>query len=404
MSTRNTLILGLAALLTISLTSCAESFDPEADGGSEILLTKSQETILQAENAFGIDLFKNLYAGENIVLSPFSVSTMLSMLANGADGETYSCLSKSLGFEGKTAQEINDYYGVMYRYLTGAGPDTRVMVANSFWMNKKIRFCSPFKSALEKSYDSYNKSVDMESDATGQKISKWVSDNTDGVIDDFALPYKGASFVLANTVFFKSRWENVTTDWRSNFTNIDGDSRSRKYFATSSVAGYNGEDVSVCILPYASDAYSFVAMMPNEGDLSSFIGGLDSRRFDELLNSSNLKKTCVARVPEFEINVKLSNSVMSNAMGNMGMAEILGSKADYSKMFEEQPKKSSLEVFHCAKITVDKEGTTAAAVTASMGIGAPRVTWTYIEFNRPFIFAVRENATGAILFIGAVTK
>lgn len=401
MRTRKILILGQTALLTISLTSCAESFEPKTDGGSDIVLTKSQETILQAENAFGIDLFKNIYAGENIVLSPFSVSTMLSMLANGADGETYAGLSRFLGFEDKTVQEVNDYYRMMYKHLTGADSDTKVMIANSFWMDRKLGFRSPFKSVLEKCYDSYNKSVDIDSVATGQNIGKWVSNNTDGVIDDFDLPYKGASFVLANTVFFKSRWEKETTEWRGNFTNVDGDSRSRKFFATSDVACYNGNDASVCILPYASGAYSFVVMMPNEGDLGSFIEGLDSRRFDELLNSAKLNMMCVARVPEFEISADLSNTDMSKAVGNMGMAGLLGSKADFSKLFEEQPENSRLEVCHYASITVDKDGTTAAAVTAAMLLGAAHVTRTYIDFNRPFVFAVRENATGAILFIGA---
>ena len=143
-------------------------------------------------------------------------------------------------------------------------------------------------------------------------------------------------------------------------------------------------------------------MMPKGEDLGSFINGLDARRFDEFLNSVGTDPNMgyVARVPEFDISANLSNTDMSKAMGKMGMTGLLGNLADYSKLFEEQPDNNRLEVYHQAKISVDKDGTTAAAVTAIMSLRAAGIP-TYADFNRPFVFAVRENATGAILFIGA---
>lgn len=171
---------------------------------------------------------------------------------------------------------------------------------------------------------------------------------------------------------------------------------------------YYDENVEVCEIPYASGAYSFVAMMPVSAGLGSFLEELDSDKFENLVsrvNPSGTSVSFVVKIPKFAISFDSGDDVLKDALISMGMETAFSPAADYSGIYKDgntPADEHRYEILQKCTVNVDEKGTDAAAATVFEAIrgSANLQNFHYVILDHPFLFAIRENSSGALLFLG----
>ena len=197
----------------VSLEAC-NRLQPETPDGPEedkpfepITLTKAEQSINKASNQFGIDVYHKLYSGDDILISPLSLSLALSMTANGAAGTTAEGMLSTLGFGGQSIDDMNGYYQKMVKALLEADPKTTFEVANSIWADERIGVKKSFTEATEKYYSSEVFPADFSTMATVNKVNSWVSEKTHGKIRSIMdAPNKDLVMALINALYFNGKW------------------------------------------------------------------------------------------------------------------------------------------------------------------------------------------------------
>lgn len=368
-----------------------------------ITLTKAEREINTASNQFGFDVYHKIYAGNNILISPLSLSLALSMATNGAEGKTAEEMLSTLGFAGQAKDDMNSYYQKMISALLEADPKTTFEVANSIWANESIGIKKSFTDVTKKYFSSEVYPADFSEQATVDRINKWCSDKTHGKIPTILDgPDPDLVMALINALYFKGTWafdfdEKVK---KEDFTTLSG-SKSKVEMMTAqreSYAEYDG--YGMVSLPYGNGAFTMdVILPPKDEDFAKAVARFDASTFMALAASSRPAKVNL-KLPKFTFDY---TTTLNDALQALGIkAAFNGSDADFSAMAE-KPLMISM-VKQKTFIDVNEKGTEAAAVTF---IGF--VTTAYrpeepptVDFfvDRPFLFVIREISTGAVLFMG----
>ena len=390
----------LAMMLT--LAACGKQ-DPDVYTGEPIPLTKSEEGINASANSFGFDVFHSLYKEDQVLFSPLSASLALSMTATGANGNTAKQMTKVLGFDGFTTDEVNGYYKKMVSALLSADPKTVFEIANSLWISDNITVKKPFIKDCEKYYASEVYSADFNKQSTIDKVNKWCSDKTHGKIRsilDKPDPY--LVMALMNALYFNGTWKNPFPDLFDNkFNTISGkavDVEMMHVTAELSYAEYDG--FSMVNLPYGNGAFSMKIILPKENeDFGKAVKRFDAKTLDKL-NGKVSKRNVSVIMPKFKFECQ---SNLKEVLEGLGMEDAFNdSKADFSKMSDD-----GLYIGFVKQktfIDVNEKGTEAAAVTIvgmdKNSVGGPEPEIIRFIADRPFLFVIQENSTGAVLFIG----
>jgi serine protease inhibitor len=200
--------------LVVLLTSCEKKDTIELSGDPVNITTEIyQKEVIDSVNRFAFDLFKPALAAsnttENIMISPFSISSALSMTLNGAKVETFEAMRKTLGLEQKTLEQINSTY---LKLMTEMIPvDNRVVVeiANSVWVEKRLIVKQPFISELQKSYKAEARTIDVTDPDALNIVNGWIAGKTHDKIKDM-LDYLNPDLAmyLINAVYFNGKWRN----------------------------------------------------------------------------------------------------------------------------------------------------------------------------------------------------
>ncbi len=410
----------LSALLTILLfaSSSCDKNEKLPDNGElpdpiEISLRGEEVEMLEADQQFAFDFFTRVYDAEkigqdrNFMISPLSLSMALAMTRNGAAGETEAAMTETLKLTPFNDEEaINSYYSKLREALLATDPSTKLSIANSIWTNKHITIKPAFISTNRDYFHSTVEAVDFGDPATVGRINQWASDNTQQLIDhvlDETDPM--ALMYLLNAIYFKGIWTsqfNKKQTQKASFTYEDG--RVKQVDMMQQKAEFNyteNETMQIVELPYGNQAFSMVVLLPKAGKKLGDINNLLREGSAwSTLNSGLRRATVNLHLPRFktEYNIRL-NDLLTD-MG-MGVAFTPG-QADFSRMSDLEAFISFVDQF--TYISTDEEGTEAAAVTVVgvelTSVGPSReVTF---HANRPFIYLIREQSTGAILFMGAV--
>ena len=161
----------------------SSQFDPRVD----IVLTKSEEEILSANNTFAV----NLFVAENVIneiknkcFSPLSANIALMMLANGASGEVYDDLVKGMGLEGYNLQDMNSLYKALLEGLERADKSATLRTANGVWCNNRIGVLDSYKASMETTYSARVEDIDFTLSESKDMINGWCKEETDGLVDD----------------------------------------------------------------------------------------------------------------------------------------------------------------------------------------------------------------------------
>jgi serpin B len=371
-----------------------------------------------ATAGLGADLYRRLAAAQqgNLVLSPASIEIALAMTRNGAKGPTRTQMDAVLhAGEGST---LDTGLNGLDRALTARNGhkergersgDVAVETANALWAQKGFTFDDVFLGALARDYGAGVNVVDFRADAEAgrTRINTWAAAKTHDKIKDL-IPQGAVDpdtrLVLTNAVYFKAPWAQKFAKLGAKpFTKADGSFADVPTIAGGGTAAGGtygeGEGWKAAELPYLGGELSMVVIVPD--DLAAFEGALDGDRLQAITGALRdpLRK---AQLPTFTFRTALS---LKEQLGALGMPLAFTDTADFSAMTTADEVWIG-DVLHQAFIAVDEEGTEAAAATAVVMVAgaAPRAPeGAELIADRPFLFAIRDVPTGAILFLGRVT-
>ena len=365
-------------------------------------LTKAEEAVNASANSFGFDVYHSLYKEDQLLFSPLSASLALSMTAAGADGNTAKQMTKVLGFNDFTTDDVNGYYQKMVATLLTVDPDTIFEIANSIWISDRISVRKGFIDDARTYYSSEVFPADFASQATVDKVNKWCSDKTHGKINSILdKPDPRMVMALMNALYFKGSWTHSFQDVREGkFNSISGSAVKMDMMHLTDELYYAEYDgFSMAELPYGNGAFSMKVILPGvKEDFAKAVKRFSAKTLDKL-NEKATKENVSVTMPKFTFE---DNSDLNDVLIALGMEDAFNAdKADFSKMSD------GLYIGFVKQktfIDVNESGTEAAAVTIvgmeknAIGGGTPKV----INFiaDRPFLFIIQENSTGAVLFIG----
>ena len=407
----------IAAILAapMFLTACnrpvlaVEEQEEETDDkpAEAIVLTKAESDINEGVIAFGLDVFSRINSlddTKDMFISPLSLSLALAMTSAGAQGQTEAQMRTMLGFGTVTNAQMAEYYRKMTEALLSIDPKTTVQIANSIWTDKGITLKKAFISDVTQYYHSETRSADMSSKATVNAINQWCADHTNNkitkILDEDG---GGLAVLLINALYFNGIWrEKFSETYESKFKTVSGTGTTVTMMRTTRSMGYAATDKWRLVqLPYGNGAFVMDLLLPtDESNFRDAVRKLGAEEWSALASGIHSREVNL-EFPKFKMEYEI---LLNEVLQSLGMTTAFTGGADFSRM-SETPMCIDF-VKQKTYVDVNEEGTEAAAVTSvgmkvtSVGPSEP------IRFiaNRPFVFAIREASTGALLFIGQKTQ
>jgi serpin B len=380
---------------------------------------------LVAGNAgFAVDLHDRLTAGEdadNVFVSPYSISVALAMTYAGAGGDTETAMRETLGFS--LREETHPAFAELQNQLDDrattdaqGGSDSddgevdafQLAVANALWGAAEYPFAEEYLDLVDEHYNGGFNEADFANDpeVERERINEWVAESTEDRIEDL-IPEDALSpqtvLVLTNAIYFMAGWQlefdpEETTE--AAFSTLDGSESAVSMMEQNLRTNYADLPGAQAIeLPYVGGEVSMVLIVPDQGEFEAIQAELSGSTlfgvFEALGDASG-----DLRMPKFEYEF---DTELSKVLTDMGMEAAFGPGADFTNMVDSGGGPGIDDVFHKAFVSVDEEGTEAAAATSvSMIESAPAASFD-LTVDRPFLFCIRDRPTDAVLFLGRVT-
>lgn len=410
---KNSLII-LFSLVTITgFISCSKEntgLQPDLTPKALELTAKGPEVIAYG-NEFGVELFTKVAQEENknLMLSPLSASAALTMLLNGCDGDTYDQLSEMLNYpENMTMSEINEVYRSLVAQLLVVDPKVKLALANAIFYRQGFSVKNPFLNTMSTDFDAEIAGLDFSLPSALTTINKWASDNTNGKVPKVLDEISGdAVMFLMNALYFKGDWsyqfDKLLTSDRPFYT--DGlnsvDVSTMKGDVGSKVT--SGSNYMAIELPYGCTNFTMVVVVPG-GTLSDFITTLTAEKWNTITSAFDDQEKfgeLTVYMPKYKFSYEKQLNGQLQSMGMLdafipGLANLSG--ISDASIYVDFVKQNTF-------VEVDEKGTEAAAVT-TIGIVETSLPPQPQEFviDKPFVFAIRERTTNALLFIGQVVN
>ena len=391
------------------LTSCEKSDNPPKNDPTEIELHLKSAEIIEADKTFGFELFQQVYdlsEEDNLMISPLSVSYALGMTYNGAAGTTLEAFRDVLHFENLTNEEVNESYKDLMNQLVTLDDQVEFSIANSIWYKLGFQVLSEFIATNQEYFDAAIEEIDFYDPQTLEIINQWIEDKTNGKIKDM-LDYIPADAVmyLINAIYFNAKWKyefDKDETHEDNFKLADETIHLTNFMVVNGDFNYtSNEDFRAVELPYGDSAFSMVVMLPS-GDktVSGLVASLDAEHWDSWFENSQMKNVQV-EMPKFKYGFK---SLLNDPLSNLGLGVAFTDAADFTRISPLGGLFIS-RVIHQTFIDVQEEGTEAAAATIveisyTSAVERPVI----FKVDKPFLYLIKENSTGAIIFIGKVGK
>lgn len=373
------------------------------------------KSLATGNSAFAFDLYRQLSGQDgNLFYSPYSISLAMAMTFAGARSETEAQIAETLHFDLPQAS-LHPVFNAVSQKLEGRAqsasqkgePGFTLNIANSLWGQADFEFQIEFLDLLAENYGAGMREVDFaQSEQARQLINDWVVDETEEKIKDL-IP-EGAlneltRLVLANAIYFKAAWQEQFEEGftsKEDFTLLSGERVKVDLMRQSKGFAYaNGEGYQVVELPYAGESAAMVILVPDEGRFEEFEAALNAKTVEDIILSLEVKQIDLS-MPKFRVE---SSFNLNETLSALGMPDAFSvAQADFSGMTG-KPDLYISSVVHKAFVDVNEEGTEAAAATGVvMGLKSMPVESIPLRIDRPFIFLIRDRATGTILFMGRV--
>ena len=361
-------------------------------------------------DSFGLALLQRQIARSpdgNVIVSPLSLHAVLSMVLNGAEGETASEMRTALGL-GELNGDVNQGWADLIT-LAQSGKQHQVSIADSLWLRDGVAFRQPFLDTNRDYFAAEMRELPADPDAAAAAINEWVEDHTAGRIKDIVKPEafnEMTILALFNTLHLKVKWEHFEEDWTRDepFTLANGE----KTDVPMMHAGELEAPVS------QTDRYDAVALstkgpvtvwivVPKEGvGADKLLGELDARRLEALYRDASVATGSLA-LPRFTSKYEARD--LEADLAAMGMPKAFSpSEAEFAGIADVGPERIFIsKVVQKTFVEFNEEGVEAAAASGAImrTTGMPMVEFD-IRADHPFLFVLTEKATQAPLFMGLV--
>lgn len=394
----------IASLLVVSLVGCSISSN-RSNGNYAYDGDKIDARFLEGNQRFTFDIFKELNRedqNQSIFISPFSISTALSMTYQGAGGATKEGMAEALNYIGIEMETLNDSYRKLLAYLENIDDQVQLNISNSIWAREGGGFNEDFLDVNKDVFDAYVTELDFSRADAADIINTWIEDATEGKIDKMLQPPIPGNVVmyLINAIYFKGEWTEKFDENRSfegSFHTEEGQIRDITMMSRNETTEYGeGDGFKVVRLPYGNGKTAMYSILPDENtSINDFIEAMDADKWREIRESISEEEDVVLRIPRFKIEYGIKT--LTDSLIQLGMGEAFNEKADFSNI---RPGIFIEDVLHKAVIDVNEEGSEAAAATVVIMAESAVMDPTTFIADRPFLFIIADDASDTILFIG----
>ncbi len=411
-----------AVVLFLVVTSCSDfgrDRNTVLPDLSSLGLTRAHEEIAASQMDFGVEFFKSVATQkkESVLVSPFSMSLVLSMLDHGATGKTYEELTKGLGFEGYTPEQIAEYYSAIISADTSTKKGD-FKTANALWVNTENNNSDvreSYKEEVKSFYDAQVESLDFSENSMKEIVNKWASDNTKGKIPSILAkePQKCVA-LLASALYFNEPWTAVYQQTKKVFNGLNKKSAVYTFFTGTSMGDYiveyntewnNSKEPAMLSLRYEDGFVARIIVPPAESSFNDFVEDITASKLSSWIKKSSTMGSDAQMtffVPVFRKDCDIDKKQCQKALEDVGIKDIFRFSASFGKIGDAIYVK---EMVQKTFIDFNERGTEAVSATiAHIGSSgaAPQPRKYDFVVDRPFIYVIMDR-WGSILFMGTVT-
>ncbi len=401
-------LLFIAALALIPAKGCATI---EPDRGLAAPVEELDSRLVDANNSLGFKVFHQLREEEeNIFISPSSILTALAMTYNGAEGETREAMARTLLLEEIDDEEINSLFTELLTIIQNPDPRVELSAANSLWSREGVDFREEFIERNKEYFDAEVAALDFDDPGATDIINNWVKEKTGGTIEEIVEPpiHPMTVLFLINAIYFYGEWTEPFDPELTReipFTLPDGTEKEHPLMFRNDQFSYLENDLFQAVrLPYGENERvgMYVFLPAKDVGLDGFYEELNAENWKEWINSFYNGEGEVG-LPRFNFEYETS---LNDTLKNLGMEVAFDdSKADFSGMRPIPPRLFISEVKHKSFVEVNEEGTEAAAVTSvEVRLESAMPDYFTMIVDRPFFFAITDDMTGTILFMGSLLQ
>ena len=375
----------------------------------EPVLKSMNPKLIAAQTRFSLNLFSTLQKKDpkkNLFISPISISQAIGMIYNGAAAETQTAIGSALSLEDLSLNDFNSGNEDLRNALEHPGKDVQLNIANSIWTNQDTLINPDFIHRNQQFYDAKVESLDFNTKKSVGIINNWVKRNTQGKIEGIVDQLSEADrLILVNATYFKGEWSSpfkVDQTTPQEFFAPDGKKTVPMMAKRGTFRYFEQEGLQAIALPYGDRRLNLYIFLPKNGQtLDSIIQMLTPKTWTQWMGEFTTVPGYL-QLPRFKMESKLE---LQKPLSELGMGIAFTDKANFS-MLRDRPVHID-KVIHKTFVEVNESGTTAAAAT-SIGIRATSIENVKTPFdmkvNQPFLCVLRDDKTGAILFMGAINN
>ena len=370
----------------------------ETEGAGKLELTSSEQQLVDKNNGFAFRLFGKADNCTSMVISPLSITYALSMLNNGATGQTQKEINDVLGFGDASMKTVNDLCHKMMTQCPVLDPLTQVSTANAVFVNQDYQLKPAFMETAQASYDATLENRDFADGRTLDAINLWAGSHTNQMIpkilSESEFDPQAVSYLL-NATYFKGAWTQKfdPSQTRSEAFGTSGELidmmhlRDNMYYAENAT-------YQALRLPYGNKSFYMTMLLPREDKtVADIVAAIDGEHW-RTAPTFGIDEVDI-KLPKMDVETGLQ---LNQILVELGIQRAFEPKAEFSEFCDRNTYLSLMK--QEARLKMDEEGTEAAAVT--VGILPPSFESKTYEFhaNRPFLFVISEANSGLILFIG----
>lgn len=398
----------MAILLAMCFYGCRDDDDNQTTSQNlkrftPISFSRTETESITRTQEFAWELFKKIDEQEdgNFMISPLSAILNLSMLANGAQGETLSQILNALHSDINDVGALNSYAKRLTEKIESVDNSTDILIANALFTSPAYNIHDDLKSNLKNWYNAETFTIGGKEP---QAINNWIKIQTKDKITDLFTPAEEASakFAIVNTLYFDAIWQSpfsTSNTIKDTFHSPTGDTTALFMRKTKIVEIWQNEQFAMARLNFGNNAFCIYFVLPLEGiHLDDILPS-----FDEAMLASLKAETLEVnlRVPKFEIKSHIN---LINPLEDCGIVDAFDiQKADFGNLIEGNGKIDIMR--QACAFKIDETG--VQAVAASGAASGPTATGPIKNggdffLNKPFLFIIKENSSNTYLFMGKV--
>lgn len=407
------IISGLFIFTFIFLVGCESEISDNTDEQENMKpnhnTNRDLSKLIKPNNALAFELLNHVEADKdnNIFISPTSIIMTLSMIYNGADGNTKDEIAKALHLEGIDIEELNQANSSLIGSLTNRD-QIQLNIANSIWVNNNFSLDTNFQTNVQKYFNAEVEEINVTDSNSAERINNWVEDATKNKITDMVDSPLDPSLVtlLINAIHFKSDWKyefDPEQTEKHPFNITEKETVDVPLMFIENELNYVENDwIQGVELPYEG-AMNMNLFLPKDNNGLEAL--LDELSYAELLEWQEdfMETDGTLTLPRFSLDYEVN---LTNPLAEIGMTSAFNKDtANFTKMIESDDPLWIDKVKQKSFIEVDEEGTEAAAATsAEVKTTSLNPDEFQMMIDHPFLFTITDDETGAILFIGAISN